>query len=68
LRSDQLSPGTRVELIVLMENSSDTTSDAGDDSWRRFAGAIKGSGPRGSDNDSIDRDIARGIEDELSGG
>lgn len=59
LRSDQLSAGARVELIVLVDEPTpaQAKSPAGD--WKKFIGSINSGDPRAGDNDGIDRDLAR---------
>lgn len=61
VRSPELTPGSRAEVIVLVEQPEATPPvDPGRPvaDWRRFAGAIDSGDPRSSDNDRIDVDLA----------
>jgi hypothetical protein len=70
VRSPELTPGARAEVIVRLEKASadqaatvgEPSSTASADAWdrlRRHAGAVSTDGSSGSDNESIDRDLAR---------
>jgi hypothetical protein len=61
LRSGQLSPGEKVELIVLMEQPLHprTAPSSNGPHWRDFAGIHHSGDPRSGDNDRIDEDLAK---------
>jgi hypothetical protein len=59
LRSDQLSPGTRVELIVLVDQAAPAEASSPPGDWKMFIGSINSGDPHAGDNDRIDRDLAR---------
>jgi hypothetical protein len=61
VRSPELIPGARAEVIVLVEQPlvANVAPGRAPADWRRFAGALNTGDPRSSDNDHIDADLAK---------
>ena len=70
VRSPELRPGDRAEVTVVLMPATEQVADSkttGTGSWRRYAGAINSGNPGGSDNESIDADLAREYMGETDG-
>lgn len=68
IRSPELEPGSRAEVIVLLGSRALTPEDparsisptaSNGTGWRNHAGALRSGAPASSDNDRIDPDLAR---------
>lgn len=73
VRSPELPPGARAEVIVLLTNQprpAESPAPAPDSAtpqegaWRRHAGVFRSGNPALADNDRIDADLARGYGDD----
>ena len=76
IRSPELEPGSRAEVIVLLAGKSPAAppaeapvdgAAASRGGWRRHAGALQGGDPAVSENDRIDADLAREYGDAHDG-